>query len=153
MPRLVLILLFGFPFGLPLGLAFSMAGAACTSGPSPNPLAGDWRVDRTVRNATAGCPSLTLAPLAMTLRPGFQDEIDLGPREASGSNNTIEGNHIMFASSEFAYLDTSDMLIIVHDLEIENSDVYLMGTAFAQGDGAQLGCRWNLDAVANRAPH
>src|SRR4051812_42684531 len=99
MPRLVVV--------LPLGLACSMVVAACTSGPSPNPLAGDWRVDRTVRSVTAGCPSLSLAPLAMTLRPGFQDEIDLGTREASGSPHTIADNHIIFASSEFAYPGTS----------------------------------------------
>lgn len=138
---------------LVLLLAFATVGSACTGGPDTNPLAGDWRVDRTVRTATAGCPSLTLSPLAMTLRPGFAQEIDLGPRQASASDNTIAGNHVIFTSSEFAYTGTSDMLVIQHDLEIQNSEDYLMGTAFAEGDGSNLGCRWDMDAIANRAPH
>lgn len=133
-------------------LAFTAIVPACTARPAPNPLAGDWRVDRTVRSATAGCPTLTLAPLAMTLRPGFQQQIDLGPRQANGGDNTIMGNHIAFASSELAYPGTGDMLVIQHDLEIQNDEDYLMGTAVALGDGPHAGCRWDMDAVANRAP-
>jgi hypothetical protein len=136
---------------LRLGLLCALAtiGAACADGPDTSPLAGNWRVDRTARSATAACPSLTLPPLAMTLRPGFEKEIDLGPRQY-GSDNSIAGNHITFTTSEFAFSGTSDMLIIVHDLEIQNGDDHLIGTATAQGDGAHLGCRWDMDAVASR---
>jgi hypothetical protein len=138
-------------FAVVTAFAFTIGGAACTDPPAANPLAGDWRVDRTVRAATAGCPGLTLAPLAMTLRPGFQPQVDLGSRQAG--SGTITADHISFASSELAYAGTSDMLVIHHDLEIQNDDDYLMGTAVAHGDGSNLGCRWEMAAVANRTAH
>lgn len=116
-----------------------------------NPLAGDWRVDRTMRTVTAGCPDLALTPLDLTLRPGSAQQIDLGAKQASVGDNMIAGNHIIFASSELGYPGASGPLVIQHDLEIQNTEDYLMGTAVAEGGGAQAGCRWEMDAMANRA--
>jgi len=138
MPRLVFL------------LTLATLTAACTDEGDTNPVAGVWSVDRTMRSATAGCPHLTLPPLTMTLHPGFEQEVDAGPRQY-GSESAITGNHITFTTSEFAFSGTSDMLIIGHDLEIQNGDDQLVGTAAAQGDGPNLGCRWDMDAVARRA--
>jgi hypothetical protein len=135
---------------LALFVALATVGAACTNEAATNAVAGNWRVERTVRNTPAGCPSLGLPPLAMTLRPGSEKEIDVGPRQYDG-DNAIVGNHIIFTTSEFAYSGNSDMLVIRHDLEIQIGDDHLVGTAAAQGDGANLNCHWEIDAVASRA--
>jgi hypothetical protein len=134
---------------LVLFCALVVVGAACIERHDTNPLDGDWRVDRTLRTVPAGCPRLVLPPLAMTLHPGYEPAIDVGPRQYNG-DNAIMGSHIIFTTSEFAFSGTSDMLIIGHDLETQTSDPRLIGTAAAQGDGANLGCHWAIDAVATR---
>jgi len=127
-------------------------GSACTNGPYANPLAGNWRVDRTVRAATAGCPSLTLPPLTMTLHPGFAQEIDLGPQQDNTGENAIAGGHIIFTTSELAIPGTSDTLVVKHDLETQQNDAdHLIGTATAQGVGLRVDCRWDMDVIAVRA--
>lgn len=54
-----------------VALLFTIAAlcTACIEHESDSsPLAGDWRVDRSLRTATADCPRLGLPPLSMTLQ-------------------------------------------------------------------------------------
>lgn len=133
---------------LVLPLLLATVGASCTDRYYPSPFIGDWRVDRAVRTATPGCPSLTLPPLLFTLHSGVGEKVDLGPQQSDVGENEVTPTDVIFTTSELAFSGSSDTLIIRHDLETQLHEADLVGTATAQGDGSRAGCRWDMDAVA-----
>lgn len=130
-------------------------GAAPIDAP-PAAIDGTWSLTRTV--STQGTPpcrtmsgSVDTLQVAIAADPQFTlpEHALFDPQIY---DHAVTATSISFVAEEFGLFTTDPgrPVLLQHALHIDGAQ--LIGTALAQGDGDDLGCRWQLTVVGTRAP-
>lgn len=137
-------------------LVLAGAVAACTSDPDVAAIDGTWALSRTVSTqAAAPCREMTASTDTLEISLGAAPPFTL-PEHAQfdpqGYDHAVTETSISFVAEEYGLFgtDPSRPVLIQHALQLDGDT--LAGTASAQGDGDDLGCRWELTVTGTRAP-
>ena len=131
--------------------ASALAACDSTPEPAPDPIAGVWRISRTV-HVTAGtnCPTMNAGDFRLVVSSGDVNEVTLVDNTlwADAPAPEITPTHVSFETEEYIFSENFNPVLIGHQLDVVGDQ--LIGTGSASGDGEYLQCQWQLDLVGTR---